>query len=228
MKVWGIIMTRIMICGSREESDIKLLVKAGVDAVGLITEVKQDLSCKLTREQARKLVDCIPPLVFSVLILTEERIDEVSRLVDYVHPQAVQLHGFNRPEEVAVLKARLPVKIIKTLHLQGDHLLEKGDPENIVAEYLMAGADAILLDSCDKDKVGSTGRLADLAMACQIRDRVSPRPFILAGGLHAGNVSEAVQKVQPFAVDVFSGVNRQGYIDPQMVKQFVNAVRFAK
>ncbi|MGI6649097.1 MAG: phosphoribosylanthranilate isomerase [Bacillota bacterium] len=123
-------MTRIMVCGSRQEADIELLAMAGVDAIGLITEVSQPLPCNLSREQARQLSALVPPLMSSVLILTEERIEEICRLVDYVRPSAVQLHGFNGPEEVAVLKQRLPVKIIKTLHLQGEQLLD-GNRHNL-------------------------------------------------------------------------------------------------
>jgi phosphoribosylanthranilate isomerase len=252
-------LTRIMVCGSRQEVDIGLLAMAGVDAIGLITEVSQPLPCNLSREQARQLSALVPPLMSSVLILTEERIEEVCRLVDYVRPSAVQLHGFNGPEEVAVLKQRLPVKIIKTLHLQGDHLLDGNhrnlkhndhkhnirssctsnlgkQPDegsfqldnplkNLIAAYLEAGADAILLDSAQKNKVGSTGQVADLAIARQIRDVVWPQPFILAGGLQAKNVANALRKVEPFGVDVFSGVNREGYLDPQKVQEFVGAVR---
>ncbi|NLC06970.1 MAG: phosphoribosylanthranilate isomerase [Syntrophomonadaceae bacterium] len=277
-------MTRIMVCGSRQEADIELLAMAGVDAIGLITEVSQPLPCNLSREQARQLSALVPPLMSSVLILTEEEIEEVCRLVDYVRPSAVQLHGFNRPEEVAVLKQRLSVKIIKTLHLQGEQLLDvnrynlrpndpgPNDPghsdlrhsdhkhndsqhndhkykirsscpsnvgkqpdagsfqldnalKNLIAAYLEAGADAILLDSAQKNKVGSTGQVADFAIARQIRDVVWPRPFILAGGLQAKNVANALQKVEPYGVDVFSGVNREGYLDPQKVQEFVEAVR---
>jgi phosphoribosylanthranilate isomerase len=272
-------LTRIMVCGSRQEADIELLALAGVDAIGLITEVSQPLPCNLSREQARQLSALAPPLMSSVLILTEERIEEICRLVDYVRPSVVQLHGFNGPEEIAVLKQRLPVKIIKTLHLRGEQLLDgnhrnlkhndhrhndrkhndhkHNDPQhndhkykirssctsnvskqpdegsfqldnalkNLIAAYLEAGADAILLDSCQANKVGSTGQVTDFAIARQIRDAVWPRPFILAGGLQAKNVANALQKVEPFGVDVFSWVNREGYLDPQKVQEFVGAVR---
>ncbi|MGI6649096.1 MAG: hypothetical protein ACOX5W_08570 [Bacillota bacterium] len=97
--------------------------------------------------------------------------------------------------------------------------------KNLIAAYLAAGADAILLDSAQKNKVGSTGQVADFAIARQIRDAVWPRPFILAGGLQAKNVADALQKARPYGVDVFSGVNREGYLDPQKVQEFVGAVR---
>lgn len=218
-------MTRVMICGSREEADIELLFKAGVDAIGLITEVRQSLPCNLSRTEARKLAARVPPLVSAVLILTEEQVDEVCRLVEYVCPDAVQLHGFNRPEEVAILRKRLPVKIVKTLHFQRDRLVEGGDPERWALDYLQAGADAILLDTFQEGKVGSTGQAVDFQVARRLRDAVQPRPLILAGGLNSENVAEVIQKVKPFAVDVFTGVTSAGRLDPQKVNRFLGAVR---
>lgn len=221
-------MTRVMVCGSREEADIDLLVKAGVDAIGLITEVKQVLPCNLSGAQARRLAARIPPLISVVLILTEERVEEVHRLVEHVRPDAVQLHGFNRPEEVAALKEKVPVRVVKTVHLQGARALaqpEGGALEALVAGYLEAGADAILLDSYHEGKVGATGRTVDFQVARHLRDAIWPRPLLLAGGLDAGNVGEAIRRVRPFAVDVFTGVTREGRLDPLKVREFVAAVR---
>lgn len=214
-----------MICGSRRESDIRLLAASGVDAIGLITEARQEVLCNLSREEARKLVRDVPPMVSTVLILTEERVEEIRRLVDYVKPDTVQLHGFNTPEHVRLLKEKLPVKIIKTLHMQGNRMLESADPLQCGQEYLDSGADALLVDNCQGDKVGSTGQTVNFSTVRQLRDTLYPSPLILAGGLHPGNVSEAVQQVQPFGVDVFTGVNSGGNLDPYKVKDFVKAIR---
>jgi len=220
-------MTRVMICGSRDEADVELLAEAGVDAIGLITEVRQTLPCNLSRTEARKLAARVPPLVSAVLILTAEQVDEVCRLVEYVCPDAVQLHGFNRPEEVALLRKKLPVRIIKTLHFQRERLVGGSDPEHWALSYLHAGADAILLDSFHEGKVGSTGQAVDFRVARRLRDAVRPRPLILAGGLNSENVAEAIQRVRPFAVDVFTGVTSAGRLDPQKVNRFMGAVRRA-
>lgn len=218
-------MTRVMVCGSRDEADVEALVEAGVDAVGLITEVWQPLACNLSREEARRLAARVPPFVATVLVLTEERPDEIRRLVEHVSPCAVQLHGFNSPEDVAFLREKLRVKIIKTLHLQGERLVEDGAPERLARDYLQAGADALLLDSFHEGKVGATGRRVDFRVARRLRDAARPRPLILAGGLNAANVAQAIRAVRPFAVDVFTGVATGGRIDPRKVRTFVKAVR---
>ena len=218
-------MTRIMVCGSKDESDIEMLADAGVDAIGLITEVSQDISCNLSREQARKLSLFIPPMTTSVLIITEERIEEICRLADYVRPNVVQIHGFNPPEDLFYLKEKLGVKMIKTLHLDGESIIDGDNQPEIIRSYLDAGVDAILLDTYSNGKVGSTGRTSDLKTASCIRDMIQPKPFIIAGGLNAGNVADVIKGVKPFAVDVYSGVNRQGSLDPQKVREFVEAVK---
>lgn len=217
-------MTKTMICGSRRESDIELLVAAGADAIGFITEVWQPLSCNLSRELAGRFIALVPPSIRSVLIITEENTDEICRLVEHCRPDAVQLHGFNKPEDVAFLKARIPVEIIKTLHVQGAGAIEGDDPAQCGREYLAAGAGYILLDSYSKDKVGSTGLTIDFQAARQLKDAISPGPLILAGGLNSGNVVEAVQTVQPYAVDVHSGVTREGWLDLPKVMEFVSKV----
>jgi phosphoribosylanthranilate isomerase len=219
------VVTRVMICGSRDEADIELLVRAGVEAIGLITEVRQAIPCNLSREQARALAARVPPLVAAVLIITAERVEEACRLVEYVHPDAVQLHGFNRPEDVVALKERLGVRVIKALHLQGERVLEGDDPERCALNYLDAGADAILLDSYHEGKVGATGQAVDFTLGRRLRDAIWPQPLILAGGLSAANVAEAVQRVQPFAVDVFTGVTHQGRLQPQKIREFMHAVQ---
>jgi len=206
-------MTRVMICGARRREDISLLVEAGVDAIGLITEVWQDIPCNLSRAEARELSQLIPPFISSVLILTEERVDEICRIAEYVLPDVLQLHGFNTPEDVAVLRGRLRTKIIKTLHFQGERMAEGDDPIGYARQYIEAGANAILVDSYQEGKVGATGETMSLDLV------------ILSGGLHSENVTAAIDKVKPYAVDVFSGVTIAGYLDSDKVRKFIARVR---
>jgi phosphoribosylanthranilate isomerase len=220
-------MTKVMICGSRRAEDIQLLIEAGVDGIGLITEVWQEIACNLSREQARRLKQLIPPLISSVLIVTKEIVDEICPMVEQIYPDAVQLHGFNTPEDVAGLRQKLQVKIIKTLHFQGERMAEGDDPIGCAREYISAGSDAILIDSYQKDKVGATGETVSLNLARELRDRIYPVPLIMAGGLHSENVAHAANKVKPYAVDVFSGVTTGGYLDTNKVRKFIERVRLS-
>jgi phosphoribosylanthranilate isomerase len=218
-------MTRIMICGTRKAEDINLLTEAGVDAIGLITEVWQDIPCNLSRAEARRLNQLIPPLISSVLIVTEEKVDEICRLVECVLPHILQLHGFNTAEDVAVIKGKLSTRIIKTLHFHGERMAEGDDPIGCAREYVAAGANAILVDSYQEDKVGATGEIMDLDLARKVRDGIYPVPLILAGGLNLENILQAIEKVKPYAVDVFSGVTGSGHLDADKVRSFVSAIR---
>jgi len=218
-------MTRIMICGTRRREDISLLVEAGVDAIGLITEVWQDIPCNLSRAEARELRQLIPPFVSSVLIITEERVEEICHMAEQVSPDVLQLHGFNTPRDVAAIKERLSAKIIKTLHFQGERMAEGDDPVRYARQYIEAGADAILVDSYQQDKVGATGETMSLDLARKLRDGIYPVPLIIAGGLHSENVACAIDKVKPYAVDVFSGVTIGGYLDAERVRRFIARVR---
>ena len=219
-------MVKIMLCGSREAADIRMLAQEGVDAVGLITEVKQEIPCRLSLEESRRLCSLIPSPVLGVLILTEERVAEICRMVETVLPDAVQLHGFNTPEDVAELRRRLKIKIIKTIHFRDGKMANReGSPEEAALEYLRAGADAILLDTCDERRYGSTGRVFPWDTARRIREAVHPAPVILAGGLHAGNVAEACRQVRPYGVDAFTAVTAEGKLERAKVREFVGAVR---
>jgi len=218
-------MTRVMICGARRREDINLLVEAGVDAIGLITEVWQDIPCNLSRGEARELSQLIPPFISSVLILTEERVDEICRMEEYVLPDVLQLHGFNTLEDVAVLRGRLRTKIIKTLHFQGERMAEGDNPIGYAGQYIEAGANAILVDSYQKGKVGATGETMSLDLARKLRDGIYPIPLIMSGGLHSENVTAAIDKVKPYAVDVFSGVTTSGYLDADKARRFIARVR---
>ena len=218
-------MTRVMICGTRRQEDVSLLVEVGADAIGLITDVWQDIPCNLSRAEAGEFSQLIPPFISSVLILTEERVDEICRIAEYALPDVLQLHGFNTPEDVAVLRGRLRTKIIKTLHFQGERMAEGDDPIGYARQYIAAGANAILIDSYHEDKVGATGETMSLDLASKLRDEIYPVPLILAGGLHSENATYAINKVRPYAVDVFSGVTIGGYLDADRVKRFIAKVR---
>lgn len=219
-------MTRVMLCGARSAEDISMLVEEGVEGIGLITEVAQEIPCCLSREKAETLCRVIPPPVSSILIVTEESIDEICYIVSYVNPDLLQLHGYNSPEQVAVLKQMLPaIKMVKTLHIRGEDLVEHEDPLYVVHRYLSAGIEALLLDSVGEQKYGSTGKTLPWSLARRIRQAIYPVPLILAGGLEPGNVGEAIRAVRPFAVDAFSSVTEQGRLQRKKVRRFIRAVK---
>ena len=217
-------MTRIMACGAATDEDIGLLIRAGVDGIGLITEAAQVLECNLSRQQSRYLVSLIPPLVSSILVLTETSLQEICNLFEYIRPDVLQLHGDVTPADLSLLKERLPVKTVKAILVPDqpvpvDHLV------NQVQVYLEHGADAILIDRGSGGMYGSTGQPVDKDLARRLKDAAFPRPVILAGGLTAGNVAMAIQEIRPYAVDVFSGIREKGHLSRRKLIEFIRVVR---
>ena len=219
-------MTKVIVCGSRTVQDIKMLVDSGVDAIGLITEVWQDVPCNLTRAEAREFTTLIPPLVSSILIVTEENTEEILRMVDFVRPDIIQLQGFNSASEVKRLKNEISAKIVKVLHVDGDKLVEGKEPVKCALTYIKAGANMIILDTYQPGKVGATGVTSNLILARKIRDGIYPTPLALAGGLTIDNLVNAIDTVKPYAIDVFSGVTTNGYLEAQKVRQFVEKTHY--
>lgn len=218
-------MVKIMACGSMTPEDIELLSMSGIDAIGLITEVRQELACNLPGQTARELQNHIPPGILSVLILTKDDPDEIMRLVNQVKPDVVQLHGNVSSRDISLLKENLPVRITRALLVDEN----KSDRAELLyrqaREYLGAGADALLLDSSHEGKYGSTGRTVPVELARQLRDAILPHPLILAGGLNRDNIVPTLAAVQPYAVDVFTGITDKARLSPSKVDEFVKLVR---
>ncbi|MFC6735997.1 phosphoribosylanthranilate isomerase, partial [Halolamina salina] len=118
-------------------------------------------------------------------------------VADRVHPDAIQIHGEFGPEDVRVIRERAGVDVIVAL----------GADETARASELEGVADALLVDSLTDEDAGGTGETHDWERTRELRESLST-PLVLAGGLTPENVREAVETVDPFAVDVASGVER--------------------
>ena len=102
-------------------------------------------------------------------------------------------------------------------------------PESVDEAIAVApSVDAILLDSGNQSlaikELGGTGRTHDWSLSRKIREGIDV-PLFLAGGLNPGNVATAIREVQPFGIDVCSGLRTEGALDPQKVDRFIRAIR---
>jgi phosphoribosylanthranilate isomerase len=225
-------VTRIKICGMMAREDIRLCVAAGAHALGFVVEYPIDVPWNLDRQTARDLIRSVPPFVARVVVVGDDPQTVIS-LTQLLKPNAVQLHG-NEP--VAVTRTlvsalhELGVQVIKPLRFSvesGKCLSSCEDPVDAARLIADAGVDALVLDSVSDARPAGTGQSIDWNLARKIRDSVC-LPVILAGGLHAGNVGEAVTAVNPYGVDVISGVeNPVGKKDPEKIRAFVKAVAAA-
>jgi phosphoribosylanthranilate isomerase len=222
-------MTRIKICGTTREEDIRLCVEAGVHALGFVVEYPIEVPWNLDRMRARELMCRVPPFVSRVIVVGDD-LETVIELADLLKPHAIQLHG-NEPLSVTAqitgaLKERT-IQVIKALRISvetGKCHFAGEDPLDAARSIEEIGVDAILLDSVSNTRPAGTGRSIDWNIARIIR-REMKLPVILAGGLHAGNVGQALSAVNPYGVDVISGVEHPvKEKDPEKVRAFVDAV----
>ncbi|MEF8825312.1 MAG: phosphoribosylanthranilate isomerase [Halapricum sp.] len=201
-------MTRVKVCGFTDEQDLEAGIAAGVDAVGLIAGVTVDTPREIALGEAARLADTVPPLVSSVLVTMPVGAAEARDRIRKVEPEIVQLHGLD-PDAVATL-GDAPADVVVAV-----------DPTDSELDAYAEVADALLVDSIDAEGGGGTGEIHDWARTREIVDSLDV-PVILAGGLTPENVAAAVETVDPFAVDVASGVEREGGVkDHDAVETFV-------
>ncbi len=206
--------TRAKICGSTHETDIATAVDAGADAVGVIADVPVDTPREVDAERARELLDAVPPLVTGVLVTMPATPEDAVELVETVRPDALQLHGDLSPEDAATVADAVSIPVIKAV--------DADEPERCAAYDGVV--DALLVDSVDAQGGGGTGTTHDWE---RTREAISDveSPVLLAGGLTPENVAEAVATVEPFGVDVASGVERSDLPDGADGRKDVDAVR---
>ena len=195
------------ICGVTTVDDALLAAGLGASAVGLNFTASPR---RIASAEARDIVRRLPTEVLAVGIF---RNDSPERVADKAHEiglRALQLHGNESPEDTRWLAERFPT-VIKAFAAT--------DPA--LARHEEYGADRLLIDSTTP----GSGQVFDWAV---LEEAPMNRPFILAGGLHPGNVADAVRTVRPWGVDAASGVEvSPGKKDPAKVRQFIAAARAA-
>ena len=211
------VSTRVKVCGITTAEDRDVAVAAGADAVGLIAGVTVDTPREIGLDAAADLAGGVPPLVSSVLVTMPEDVETAVERVARGEPDAVQVHGLGPDELVALAHA------LTAADSPGTSVIAAvdADADDARLEATADAADALLVDSIDEEGGGGTGRTHDWE---RTRERVAALdvPVILAGGLTPGNVADAVATVDPFAVDVATGVEREGGLkDHDAVREFV-------
>ena len=201
---------RIKICGITNVNDARLAVDLGADALGFIF-YRQSKRC-ISPALAAEICAALPPFVSKVGVFVNESAAVIQQVLTDCRLDAVQLHG----EELPEFCRRLPVKVIKAIRV-----LDAGSLR-AAAEY---DVDALLLDTYTAEQRGGTGQTFDWTLARQAKTVLRP-PIILSGGLTPENVADAIRQVEPFAVDVASGVESEpGRKDPVKLRRFFEAVR---
>ena len=206
------------ICGITREEDLAVAVAAGADAVGFVVGVPSSPR-NLSIERADKLMKHIPIFVESVVVAPADGISSLVKIYESLRPDAIQIHGENSLDFSVIREKMRDVRLIKTVYVK---------TASAINEAVKASGyfDAVLLDSFAQGKPGGTGVVHDWELSRWIRQKIEPKPLILAGGLRPENVRDAIRFVQPYAVDVSSGVELSpGVKDPQKIFEFIKNVK---
>ena len=196
---------------------------SGADALGLVSSMPSGPGTISDRDIAT-ISRTVPPGIDTFLLTAETQPEAVVDHVSRCGTSVVQLVSSVPPETYAALRSSCPnVRIVQVLHVE--------DQRSVADAKKVSGkVDAILLDSgCPNATVpelGGTGRTHDWRISAQIAETV-PLPVFLAGGLDAANVALAIARVQPFGVDLCSGVRVGGDLDESLLREFIASVHSA-
>ncbi len=194
----------IKICGITRAEDARAAVEAGASAIGFIFWEKSPRF--VDPDRARAIAATLPPFVTPVGVFVNDGRARINEIAAWVGLGAVQLHGDEQPEDLAAI-TRPVIKALSRLDGREDEW-----PAQVT----------LLVDGHDPVRRGGTGEKADWTAAAALAKR---RRVVLAGGLTAENVAEAIRQVRPFGIDVSSGVEAApGIKDHQRLAALFKAV----
>ena len=198
-------MVKIKICGLRRLEDVEMVNRQKPDYIGFVFA---DSKRKVSHDLARKMKQNLDPSIKSVGVFVDADIDEILNLYNDRIIDFAQLHGRESEDYIKKLrqKSNCHLKIINSIEMSDKTDLLKYD--NSMADYL-------LLDSGK-----GSGKTFDWQL---IRNDLK-KEFFLAGGLNTDNISLAIKDVNPFAVDLSSSLETDGYKDEIKIKKLMEAI----
>lgn len=201
--------TRVKICGLRDPAHARLAAEEGADAIGVV--FYRPSPRYVEPEAAARVVAALPPYVTAVGLFVDSPAEEVRAVLAKVPLDLLQFQGGEPPD----FCARFGRPFVRAVRME---------PGTDLLEYArrFSAAKALLLDAFSPGTPGGTGMTFDWSHI----PRDLPIPFILSGGLDAGNVGRAIREARPWAVDVSSGVELgRGVKDPAKIVEFIRSVR---
>ena len=197
-------MTKVKFCGLTRERDIEAVNRLLPDFIGFVFWEKSKR--KIDVDTAKRLKSALDPKIKAVGVFVNEDIKQISKIANENIIDIVQLHGNEDSDYIKSLRNLTPKPIIQAVQVRNYEDIKKAED---------SAADFILLDAGQ-----GAGVNFDWNLAKAIR-----RPYFLAGGLNVSNIGEAVEKLEPFAVDVSSGIEVAGIKDEGLMREFMGVVR---
>ncbi len=207
---------RVKICGLKRPEDMRAVAEAGAAYAGL--NFFEPSPRYVTPAQARELALLAPEGLAKVALVVDAGDALLDQIVEAVPLDIIQLHGKESPERVEEVRARYGLPVMKAVGVAGEADLAALDEYGRVADMLLVDAKP----APGAELPGGNGLPFDWRL---IAGRRWPVPWLLAGGLHAGNVVEAVRRTGARQVDLSSGVEREkGVKDAGLIRAFMEAV----
>lgn len=213
-------ITRIKICCIKNMKEAEMAISFGASAIGLVAKMPSGPG-PIPDETIREIAAAIPPPVATFLLTSHTSVADIIEHHSRTNTNTIQIVDSLAVGTYRQLKEALPaVRIVQVIHVIDENSIEE-------AIGISRSVDAILLDSGNPNlkvkQLGGTGRVHDWKLSRRIRESVAC-PVFLAGGLNPDNVTQAIEAVEPFAVDVCSGVRTNGMLDIDKLERFFKAV----
>jgi phosphoribosylanthranilate isomerase len=216
----GTLAPRVKICCISSNEEASMAIRYGASALGLVGEMPSGpgvINDTLIKEIAQNT----PPSVSTFLLTSETDSNKIINHQRRVNTNTIQVVDELKKGSYEQIRESLPsIKLVQVIHV----IDEKSVEEAInISKYV----DAILLDSGNPNlkvkELGGTGRVHNWELSKTIREEIAI-PLFLAGGLNKTNVREAIEYVQPFGIDLCSGVRTNGHLDALKLRDFFKAV----
>jgi len=204
-------MTKIKICGISRIKDIRIINHVLPDYIGFVF-AKSKRAVSLA--EAVTLKRLLNPAVETVGVFVNEDKSKIIQLCKLNIIDAVQLHGCEDENYIMELKIKTGVPIIKAVRVRS--AMDILNAEKLPCDYL-------LLDAYKENKYGGTGRAFDWSLIPKKKER--KKPIFLAGGINRENLYDAITNVEPYCIDISSGVETDGKKDPDKITEIVRLLR---
>jgi phosphoribosylanthranilate isomerase len=212
---------KVKICCISSVEEARLAVACGASALGLVSAMPSGPGV-IDEELIAEIIRMVPPPIGTFLLTALQHADAIIDQQKRCRPNTMQLVDTVAEAELIRLRRALPgIALVQVIHVTGPESIEE-------ACAIAPHVDAILLDSgnqkLDVKELGGTGRVHDWTISSTIRERCG-KPLFLAGGLKPDNVRDAIAQVQPFGLDLCSGVRTDGKLDEAKLRAFFAAQR---
>jgi phosphoribosylanthranilate isomerase len=215
---------RVKICCISSPAEAALAIRYGASALGLVGPMPSGPGM-ITDAEIKTIAATVPPPIATFLLTSETEANQIIAHQRRVSTNTVQLVDALSGGDYAQLRAGLPgIKLVQVVHVIDERSVDE-------ALRIAHHVDTLLLDSGNPNltvkELGGTGRTHNWTLSRQIREQ-SPVPVFLAGGLRPDNVRAAIEAVEPFGLDLCSGVRTQGHLDETKLAAFMAAAVFGQ